>query len=134
MANKRVMPKICASISADSLDEMVQKTEYAFHLGADLVEFRIDRIMSRVTPEDIKTKLAKFAPRSVVTVRTNQEGGAFSGSDIERLSLISELATMLPAYLDVELRTAVDNERWLKSLPNKVERIVSWHDFKGHLR
>ncbi|HUH99619.1 MAG TPA: type I 3-dehydroquinate dehydratase [Nitrososphaerales archaeon] len=131
MAKKRVQSKVCASIGADSLDGMVRKTEYAFRLGSDLVEFRIDRLTSRVTPSEITAKLRRFASRSIVTVRSKRQGGGFNGGDIERLGLISELATMRPAYLDIELETAAINEGWTGSLPKKVERIVSWHDFKG---
>jgi len=123
--------KLCTSIAADSLEEMEQKTELALYFGTDLVEFRIDRLMSRVTPAEIAQKLGKHAPVAVVTVRSGKEGGSFTGSEIERLGLITSLAQMKPAYIDVELSTAVENQRWLGSLPKKVERIVSWHDFKG---
>lgn len=123
--------RYCTSISADSLEEMVQKTDHAFYFGTDLVEFRIDRLMSRVTSAEIVAKLEKYAPRAVVTVRPSKEGGGFTGSEIERLGLLDSLARMRPAYIDVELSAAKENQRWFEGLPRRVERIISWHDLRG---
>jgi 3-dehydroquinate dehydratase type I len=123
--------KICASIGAPSLKEMEQKAELAVYMGADLVELRIDTLMSRTTAAEIASKLKRFARRAVITVRSNKEGGRFYGSEIERLGLISSLAEMRPAYLDIELSTAEGNSEWLGSIPRRVERIASWHSFQG---
>lgn len=123
--------RFCTSIAADSLEGMVQKAELAIFSGTELVEFRIDRLMSGITTAEIGERLGRFARRAVMTVRTDREGGGFSGSEVERLRLLTSLARMRPAYLDVELSTAKENERWLGSLPKKVERIISWHDFEG---
>jgi 3-dehydroquinate dehydratase type I len=128
---KGVVSRICTSIAADTLEDMGQKAELALYFKTDLLEFRIDRLMSRVTTSDIIAKLSKYAKRAVVTVRTNREGGNFAGGEIERLGIITSLAEMNPAYLDIELSTATANEKWLKALPKKVERIISWHDLAG---
>ena len=132
MGRKAAAPsRFCTSIAADSLEGMVQKAELAIFSGTELVEFRIDRLMSGITTAEIGERLGRFARRAVMTVRTDREGGGFSGSEVERLRLLTSLARMRPAYLDVELSTAKENERWLGSLPKKVERIISWHDFEG---
>lgn len=110
---------------------MAQKAENALYFGADLLEFRIDRLTQRVTPPEIRESLGKFSRKSVLTVRPTVEGGGFTGSEIERLPLISELARMLPAYIDVELVTARENAKWLKALPKRVDKIISWHDQTG---
>lgn len=107
---------------------MALKAENALYFGADLMEFRIDKLTQRVTPVEIGKSLDKFSPKAVFTVRPTLEGGSFTGSEIERLPLILELARMLPAYIDVELATARENPKWLKSLPKKVDKIISWHD------
>ncbi len=131
MGTEAARPRICASIGAMSLVEMVEKAERALSLGSDLVEFRMDMLDGRPSAEEIGRSLKKFARVAVVTVRPKGEGGRFSGSEGERLELISRLAEMRPVYLDVELSTASANGGWLSSLPAKVERIVSWHDFQG---
>jgi 3-dehydroquinate dehydratase type I len=123
--------KICASIGAGSLNEMVKKADRALSLGSDLVEFRIDTLVGAPSAAEAVRRLKRFARVAVVTVRSNREGGRFPGGEEERLGLISRLAEIDPAYLDVELATATENAEWLRSLPTKVRRIVSWHDFRG---
>lgn len=128
---KRVRSKVCASVSAPSLAEMQRKAERALELGSDLVEFRVDALAGRVEPEEVASKLRRFAGAAVFTVRSKREGGGFSGDERARLGLMSRLAELRPAYMDVELSTATENERWLGSLPGTVKKIVSWHDFHG---
>jgi 3-dehydroquinate dehydratase type I len=128
---KRARTKLCASVSADSPEELASKAELAFSLGSDLVEFRIDRLTRRLSPRDLEAELSVFARKAVFTVRSGREGGAFAGSENRRLELLSRLAEMGPAYLDIELRTAKGNNRWVDSLPKDVARITSWHDFQG---
>jgi 3-dehydroquinate dehydratase / shikimate dehydrogenase len=131
LAKKVVETQLCTAIAAHSPGELAEKAKLAFSLGSDLVEFRIDMLTEGVSPRELEAELSAFAQRAVFTVRPGREGGAFGGSEAKRLDLLSYLAKMKPAYLDVELSTAKGNKRWLESLPTEVERITSWHDFKG---
>jgi 3-dehydroquinate dehydratase type I len=131
LASKKPEPQLCTSVGADSLGELVRKGSLAFSLGSDLVEFRIDVLTKGSSPRELEAKLSPFAERAVFTVRPSREGGGFRESEARRLDLMSRLAELRPAYLDIELATAKENEKWVKSLPKDVERIVSWHDFKG---
>jgi len=130
LVKKKVETQLCTSVGADSPEEMAEKATLAFSLGSDLVEFRIDRLTEGVSPRELEAELSVFARRAIFTVRPGREGGAFRGSEARRLDLISRLAEMGPAYLDVELSAAKANRKWLESLPTEVERIASWHDFK----
>jgi 3-dehydroquinate dehydratase-1 len=130
LAKKRVETQLCTSVGADSPQGLAKRATLAFSLGSDLVEFRIDRLTRDVSPGELEAQLSAFARRAIFTVRSGREGGAFGGSEAQRLSLMSRLAEMGPAYLDVELSTAKENGEWLESLPTGVERIASWHDFK----
>jgi len=127
----KVRPLLCASVGADSLRELAKKATLAFALGSDLVELRIDRLAGDDHPRELEAALSRFARKAILTVRSRREGGGFRGGEEERLRLISRLAEMRPAYIDVELATAKANKRWVDSLPEEVERIVSWHDFQG---
>ncbi len=131
MAKKKVATKLCTSVSADSPEELARKATLAFSLGSDLVELRIDKLTRGISPRELESELSVFAERAVITVRSGSEGGAFRGSEAQRMGLISRLAEMGPAYLDIELSTAKGNAKWVKSLPSDVERIASWHDFEG---
>jgi 3-dehydroquinate dehydratase type I len=128
---KKSETKLCTSVSADSPGELASKAELALSLESDLVEFRIDRLTKEASPRELEAELSVFAERAVFTVRSSAEGGGFKGSEARRLDLISRLAEMGPAYVDIELATARANKRWVKSLPGDVARIVSWHDFEG---
>jgi 3-dehydroquinate dehydratase type I len=127
----KIQTRLCTSIGADSPRELERKASLAFSLGSDLVELRIDRLTKGVSARELETELAVYAERAIITVRSIREGGSFRGDEARRLDLISRLAELRPAYLDIELATAKENKSWLKSLPKDVKRIVSWHDFKG---
>jgi 3-dehydroquinate dehydratase I len=131
LAKKRLEPQLCTSVGADSPKELARKASLAFSLGSDLVELRIDRLTKGASPQELEAELSIFAERAIFTVRPSREGGGFRGSEAQRLDLISRLTELRPAYLDIELATAKENEKWVKSLPKDVRRIVSWHDFKG---
>jgi 3-dehydroquinate dehydratase I len=121
--------RLCTSISAFSPEEMARKASLALSIGSHLVEFRIDRLEGGNALSDIKKKLSPFAKKAVFTVRSSQEGGGFKGSESARLDLMSRLAEMRPAYVDIELSAAKENEKWLGSLPSKLQTIISWHNF-----
>jgi 3-dehydroquinate dehydratase type I len=131
LAKRRGGTQLCASLGADSPEELASKAELAFSLGSDLVEFRVDMLARGAAPRELEEELSVFAQRAIFTVRSSREGGAFAGTEARRLELVSRLAQMRPAYLDIELSTAKANERWLESLPKEVATIASWHDFQG---
>ena len=130
----RRLGKICTAVAAATCEEMAKKARVAFSLGSEIVEFRVDKLEERTSPAEAKKWLGRFATKSIITVRSKGEGGGFTGSEEQRLKLISGLAAGLkPAYFDVELATAKANPRWfnrLTSAPSRPDRIiVSWHDF-----
>ena len=127
MAN--VGPLLCGSVGADSLRELAKKASLAFSLGSDLVELRIDRLAGDDAPRELESALSRFARRAIFTVRSRRDGGSYEGGEAERRLLISRLAEMRPAFIDVELDTAKANKKWADSIPKDVEKIVSWHDF-----
>ena len=79
------------------LDEQVRAAKAE---GADLVELRVDCIADVAAVEALL-----LGPRilpMIVTVRTKEEGGAWSGDDDERATLIERLVRLQPGYVDVE--------------------------------
>ncbi len=123
--------KLCTSISAESVSEMSRKARRAFELGSDLVEFRIDHL-GDPDAEGILKGLSRYSERCVLTVRSKGQGGTFSGSDVERVRLLTDICKMKPAFADVELETAREFRDALKIVNQRAaEQIVSWHDFRG---
>ncbi|MDA4114982.1 MAG: type I 3-dehydroquinate dehydratase [Thaumarchaeota archaeon] len=131
MATKKVKTQLCTAVSADTAPELASKAELAFSLGSDLVEFRIDRLAKPGTPRELEAELSVFSSRAIFTVRSGREGGGFMEGERSRLDLISRAADIRPAYIDVELATLKENEKWAKSLPKDVKKVVSWHDFQS---
>lgn len=128
------MPKLtrlCTSIVADTPEEMAAKAAQAFSLGSELVEFRIDRLSGGISVKEVESKLRRYARRAILTVRSAREGGGFQGNDEERLGIISRLSGLRPAFVDIELATARENQGWLESIPRSAKRIISWHDFRS---
>ena len=67
----------------------------------------------------------------VSTLRPIREGGKFSGSEKNRVSIIKLIAEYDPFLLDIEYDTLRKNknlQRYLKSTGTRT--LVSWHNFK----
>jgi len=121
--------KTCVSIAEKNpkkiklfLKNALSKSEYA--------EIRLDFVKSSEIPivlENIKEKLS----RCVCTLRPKNEGGKFSGTEKERISILKLITEYNPLLLDVEFNTLKKDQnlqRYLKK--SKTNILVSWHDFK----
>jgi len=82
---------------------------------ADYIELRLD------TFSDFDN-LPKFTKPLILTLRTKEQGGHFSGTHEERLALLEKLAPLKPAYIDIEYTTP------LFSIPG-AKIICSYHNF-----
>ena len=97
--------------TAPPLSEQVRAARAA---GANLVELRVDLIDD---PAAVEALLA--APRElpiILTIRAESEGGNWSGTEAERISMLEKLGLMMPGYIDVEHAT------WMRSanIRNKI--------------
>ncbi len=116
---------LCTSLVGRTIEELAAKAGIALSAGSDLVEFRFDSV-ERLVPRSIRV-LAPFLDRSVFTVRSPEEGGAFQGPESERLTLIRALAESNPGFIDVELNTLKRHPE-LSSAFEGSKTIISWHD------
>ncbi len=115
---------ICTSVSAGTLAEQRSKARRALNLGTDLVEFRLDSLRPFQLRE---SGLSELAGRAILTVRPQDEGGGFEGSEADRLEAIMAASRLHPAFLDVELRTLRASPDLVRGLAGQ-RLIVSWHD------
>ena len=75
--------------------------------------------------------IKKDLRKCVGTLRPTHDGGKFSGSEKNRISIIKLIAEYNPLLLDVEFNTLRRNkilQRYLKSTGTNI--LVSWHNFK----
>lgn len=147
IADRGTLPRVtllCVPILADSADAALRAAALAKIKGADLVEFRVDRLFDG-SPEAISSclRLASDAPLPcIVTCRTSREGGEYDGPDDERIALYEALGTAdhPPRYLDVEqstldrssnlrqkIRLAVHHPAQLRE--SRPSLVLSMHDF-----
>ncbi len=120
--------KTCVSIGAFSVAKLVAEMKTALR-RSDYAELRLDFL----NPSHVPTCLNLVKPylrRCVCTLRPKSEGGKFSGSEQERISILKLIAEYNPYLLDVEYNALRKNKglfQYLKKARTNI--LVSWHDF-----
>lgn len=122
--------RICTSIQAgDSSRSLELDVERAFNEGSDIVEVRFD-YSSKDAINDLLDVVMEYRDRMIFTCRSRDEGGAFNGSEAERLMVLKRLASFRPMLLDVEYKTLeMDEELYDHLRALNCDLLVSYHDF-----
>ncbi len=97
---------------------------------SDYAELRFD-FMAPIKIPIALDLVKKDLKRCICTLRPRSEGGKFSGSEKDRISILKLIAEYNPYLLDVEFDTIRKNKdlrQYLKK--TKTSLLVSWHDFK----
>ncbi len=129
----------------DAVSRALESAQIAKSQGADLVEWRVDTLAEDPSGSAALIRLVQESPLPcIVTLRTESEGGAFSGSDDERIEMWRAACAAVPppAYIDIELATyhrrvpmgdsARDIARFSSGSKLDAPRIIlSFHDFHG---
>ena len=121
--------KTCVSIAEKTPKKLKQTLTKALK-KSDYAEIRFDFLIPNSVPEVLHL-IRKDLRRCVSTLRPIREGGKFSGSEKNRVSIIKLIAEYDPFLLDIEYDTLRKNknlQRYLKS--TGTHTLVSWHDFK----
>lgn len=114
---------ICVSIGRSRHKHMLAEYAHLVEQGAKLVELRLDYISSRVNIQ----RLLKDRPSpAVITVRREQDGGKYTGSEEARLILLREAIANGVEYVDLEDDVAAKIPRY-----GKTKRIISYHSFRN---
>jgi 3-dehydroquinate dehydratase type I len=115
--------KICVSLMVEQADRVLETMNRAAHMGADLLEWRLDVTQG---PE-IETTL-KQAPLPVIaTVRSTGHGGRFKGEKRDQLRLLLRAADAGSSLVDWEFsREALPAELYQK----RDQVIISYHNFQ----
>lgn len=121
--------KTCVSIAEKTTTNLTKQIKKGLK-KSDYVEVRFDFLKPDSIPEALQ-KIKKDLNRIVCTLRPKSEGGVFSGSEKERISIIKLIAEYNPFLLDVEYNTLRKDKNLTKYLKQtKTKLLVSWHDFK----
>ena len=121
--------KTCVTLAKSSpanlrslLKKVLRRSDYA--------ELRLDFMKPGMVPLALNL-VKKDLKRCICTLRPKSEGGKFSGSEKNRISILKLVAEYNPYLLDVEYNTIKKNKdlrHYLKR--SKTDLLVSWHDFK----
>jgi 3-dehydroquinate dehydratase/shikimate dehydrogenase len=102
---------------------MLAEFAHLVEQGAELVELRLDYISTRVNIQ----RLLKDRPcATVITVRREQDGGKWTGSEEARMIMLREAIANGVEYVDLEDDIAAKVPRF-----GKTKRIISYHSFRN---
>ena len=121
--------KTCVSIAEKTPKRLKQTLTNALK-KSDYAEIRFDFLNQNLVPEALQL-IKNDLKKCVGTLRPVSEGGNFSGSEKNRISILKLIAEYNPFLLDVEFNTLRKNKnlsRYIKNTGTKI--LVSWHDFK----
>jgi 3-dehydroquinate dehydratase/shikimate dehydrogenase len=114
---------ICVSIGRSRHKHMLAEFKHLVEQGAQLVELRLDYISSRVNIQ----RLLKDRPCPVIiTVRREQDGGKYTGSEEARMIMLREAIANGVEYIDLEDDVAGKIPRF-----GKTKRLISYHSFRN---
>lgn len=114
---------ICVSIGRGRHKHVIAEHKHLVEQGAQLVELRLDYILSTV---NIKRLVGDRACPVVITCRREKDGGKFSGSEEDRRTLLRSAIAEGVEYIDLEEDIASEIPRF-----GKTKRIISYHDFNS---
>ena len=98
-------------------------------IPSDLVEFRVDKIGFKVNWLERCEEVEASGIPVIVTIRIAAEGGAWRGSDAERLRLFDDALSCV-SVVDVELRSGIAAKVSEVARKQGKACIVSFHDFE----
>ena len=120
--------KTCASVAEKTPKRLKQTLTKALK-KSDYAEIRFDFLNPNLVPDALQ-QIKKDLRKCVCTLRPVSEGGKFSGSEKNRISIMKLIAEYNPFLLDMELNSLSKNknlQRYLKSTGTDI--LVSWHSF-----
>ena len=110
------MAEIIASILARGSEQALQQAEHAAMAGADWIELRLDRWPDTA---DLRATIGSIRLPVLVAIRTEKEGGTFSGSLAERRELFGRALAAGAVGIDLE-----DWETWTPSVGRDRLRLM----------
>jgi 3-dehydroquinate dehydratase-1 len=120
---------VCVSVACKDETEAVD-IALRSETHADIIEIRLDRISN----PGIEAFTKRLSKPLLFTNRPTWEGGAFEGSEGERVGLLQKAIEYDCAFVDLELKTAPELRAELLDVLLRHTRtgmIISWHDFSG---
>ncbi|HYL65833.1 MAG TPA: type I 3-dehydroquinate dehydratase [Nitrosopumilaceae archaeon] len=120
--------KTCVTL-AESSPAKLNKLLQSSLKRSDYIEIRFDFMEPSKVPLTLNL-IKKHLDRCICTLRPRSEGGKFSSSEKNRISILKLIAEYNPYLLDVEYNTIRKNKALRQYLrKTKTNLLISWHDF-----
>lgn len=121
--------KTCVSIAEHTPQKIIIAVKKAL-TRSDYAEIRLDFLDPKQIPW-VLNNTKEYLKRCVCTLRPKREGGMFSGTEQNRISILKLIAEYNPYFIDIEYSTLLENKDLLDYVKKtKTAILVSWHDFK----
>lgn len=122
-----VTPAICASLIGKKLTDLEKGSKKALEKDADLVELRLDKLENSYDLDDLPT----LDLPSIVTNRSEDEGGYFEGSEKERIQILINALEKGASCVDIELSSRKELiDEIIETAENyNASVILSYHNF-----
>ena len=117
------------AIAVKDLDVVNDLISQAEDNDVDLIELRLDYLKD-IEIEAIKEIINSCETPLILTLRKKSEGGFFEGDEEVRIELLKNLICLKPKYIDLEHNCSNLDELIKLARTNKVQSIISYHDFK----
>ena len=122
--------QLCVSVKGPTLIRITEQLERAVSEGANLVELRWD-LFESFDPEELHPLLESYPLGILSTVRSQGQGGQFSGTPQEYEERVMRCATCRPEWVDVEVSAPVGMIQRLRTRMPQTKILVSNHILDG---
>lgn len=124
------MTSICVTLRQRSAASALELAPVCGSLGADMVEIRLDHQDRIEWDKSHQGRLEALGLQSVLTLRSERDGGLFSGGDDAASKVMTHILDSGPDLIDVELGMSPHLRDPLveRARSSGVEVIISHHD------
>ncbi|MDE1762247.1 MAG: type I 3-dehydroquinate dehydratase [Candidatus Micrarchaeota archaeon] len=121
--------KLCLTLKPASERQLDRAIGDALLKKPDFIELRMDGMPIREIPKAVQ-RVHRVMGRTILTLRSKEEGGDYAGSDSERKEIIESLLAEKFKLLDVEWSFYSRNKKFVGELRDaKIPIIASYHNF-----
>ena len=107
---------------------VIPETLKKWEFGVDGIELRLD-LLPRIDKQEISDFCLRSTLPVLFTLRKQSQGGAFAGTETQRLAILEDLLFLQPAFVDFEYDTdPLFIQRIAQKFPH-LRIVISYHDF-----
>ncbi len=119
---------LCSVIKGPHFEQARQQLALAMK-NSSIAELRLD-LFEYIDLDLIKRLKYEFPIPMIFTLRSQMQGGNYTGSEEDRIKLIRELLLLNPEYIDLEYNISPSFIHEIREKNPNIKIITSYHDFE----